>query len=370
MRYGWATLPNFIKKDNKMNFLDLTEQYKSIKKEIDLAIERVLESGCFVGGQEVNLFEKELAEFAGAKYGISVNSGTDGLYLSLRALGIGEGDEVITTPFTFFATAEAIANCKAKPVFADIDINTLNIDSLKVNITKKTRAVIPVHLFGRKAEIKNWGVPIIEDSAQAIGIKLSGDLACFSFFPSKNLGAYGDGGMIVTNNSELADKIRLLKNHGSDPKSKYLNLMLGTNSRLDSLQAAILSVKLKHIAEWNKKRTQIAERYNAGLKNVVKTPKDNGIFHQYTVLAERRDQLKVYLEQNKIPTMIYYPIALHLQPAFKYLGYKKGDMPGAELACEKVLSLPIYPEITKEDQNYIIKKINDFYGNSDYSLQE
>ena len=369
---------------NKIKFLDLSSQYKSIKKEIDKAIKRVLESNQFIGGDEVKEFEKEIAKFCSTKYALSVNSGTDALFLSLKALGIGLRDEVITTPFTFISTAEVIANCNAKPVFVDIDPKTFNINPLKIEekINKKTKAIIPVHLFGQMADMtrimriaRKYGLYVIEDAAQAIGAEYKNkkagtfsDLGCFSFFPSKNLGGYGDGGMVVSNNEELAEKIRLLKNHGSSPKEKYLNLILGTNSRLDTIQAAILRVKLKHLEEWSKARAKKAGLYTnqlGKLKELITPSIASGrthIFHQYTIRVNEqvRDKLNKYLSSQGIPTMIYYPVPLHLQPAFKYLGYKKGDFPEAEKASEEVISLPIYPELNKNDQNFIIKKIRTF----------
>jgi len=377
---------------DKIKFLDLIEQYKSIKREIDLALKRVLESGQFIGGEEVKSFEKEIAKFCKIKYAVSVNSGTDALFLSLKALGIKEGDEVITSPFTFIATAEIIANLGAKPVFVDINPETFNIDPSKIKkaITKKTKAIIPVHLFGRMAEMgeimkiaKKYKLLVIEDAAQAIGAEQQiaknkwqiagsiGGVGCFSFFPTKNLGAYGDGGMVVTNNKKIADKIKLLRNHGSYPKEKYLNLILGTNSRLDTLQAAILRVKLKYLSRWSKKRAQIASYYNKLLKGTgdiatpVIGPNRNHIFHQYTIRTKYREQLKKYLKEKGIPTMIYYPLPLHLQPAFKYLKYKKGDFPEAEKVAQEVLSLPIYPELRRKGQDFIIRKIKEFYEKED-----
>jgi len=388
-----------------MEFLDLTLQYKSIKREVNEAIKRVLESGQFIGGKEVENFEKEIAKFCGVKYAISVNSGTDALFLSLKALGIGSGDEVITTLFTFIATAEVIANLGAKPVFVDINPQTFNIDPSKIEkaITKKTKAIIPVHLFGQMADMdeiiriaKKYKLFVVEDAAQAIGAKIKfpisnfqfsnksqisksklkikwrmagsiGDLGCFSFFSSKNLGAYGDGGMVVTNNKKLAEKIRLLRNHGSSPKEKYLNLILGTNSRLDAIQAAILRVKLKYLKKWIKKRQEIANYYNQFLQGIgdIQVPEilldRTHTFHQYTIRTKNRDKLKKYLEKNGIPTMIYYPIPLHLQPAFKCLGYKKGDFPESEKASKEVLSLPMYPELSKKEQEFIVRKIKEFY---------
>ena len=368
---------------NKIKFLDLRAEYDSIKKEIDKAIKRVLENGEFIGGIEVEKFEKEFANFCNAKYAISVNSCTDALFLSLKALGIKDGDEVITTPFSFIATAEVIANLKARPVFVDIDPLTFNIDPLNIEkvITKKTKAIIPVHLFGQAADMdeimkiaKKHKLFVIEDAAQAVGdiykgknVGTIGDLGCFSFFPSKNLGAYGDGGMIITNDKTLDEKLRLLKNHGSSFKNKYENLILGTNSRLDSIQAAILRIKLKHLKKWTEKKKKAADYYSSKLQKVekIKTPfiknNRNHIFHQYTINAEKRDSLKKYLKNKGVDTMVYYPLLLHLQPALKHLNYKKGDFPKAEKTSKEVLSLPIYPEIKKEKLDFIIKKIRNFY---------
>ncbi|MDD5606514.1 MAG: DegT/DnrJ/EryC1/StrS family aminotransferase [Candidatus Pacebacteria bacterium] len=369
-----------------MKFLDLVAQYKSIKKEIDKAVERVLDSSIFIGGKEVEEFEKEVARFCGVKYAIGVNSGTDALFLSLKALGIKSGDEVITTPFTFIATAGVIVNCGAKPVFADIESSTFNIspESIEGLITPKTKAILPVHLFGQMADMdeimkiaRKYKLYVVEDAAQAIGAEYRskkagtiGDLGCFSFFPSKNLGAYGDGGMIITNNKKLAEKIRLLKNHGSSPKEKYLNLVIGTNSRLDALQAAILRVKLRYLSKWSRERAKKADYYNKNLKGVgdIIVPKINfgrsHIFHQYTIKTKLRDKLQQYLKEKEIPTMIYYPLSLHSQPAFKYLKYRQGDFLEAEKALKEVLSLPIYPELGKKDQDYIIQKIKEFFEKS------
>ena len=368
---------------NKIKFLDLVSQYQSIKKEIDRAIKRVLDNGVFIGGKEVEEFEKETAEFCGTKYAISVNSGTDALFLSLKALGVGFGDEVITTPFTFISTAEVIANLGAKPVFVDIDFATFNINCSKIEekITKKTKAIIPVHLFGKIVDMdkimkiaKKHKLFVVEDDAQSIGVKYKnkkagamGDLGCFSFFPSKNLGAFGDGGMVATNNNKLNERIRLLKNHGSSLKEKYKNLILGTNSRLDTIQAAILRVKLRHLLEWSKKRTEKASFYNEKLKNVgdivvpITDSNRNHIFHQYTIRTKFRDKLQEYLKEQDIPTMIYYPMPLHLQPAFKYLGYKTGDFPQTERAAKEVISLPVYPELSCANQKRIIKQIISFF---------
>ncbi|KKQ77138.1 MAG: Pleiotropic regulatory protein [Parcubacteria group bacterium GW2011_GWC1_38_6] len=383
----------------KIKFLDLNRQYKTIKKEIEKAIHRVLDVGNFIGGSEVESFEKEVAGFCGSRYALSLNSGTDALYLSLKALGVKSGDEVITTPFTFFATAEAIANTGARPIFIDIEKDSFNIDPQKIaeklaqlkklNKLKKLKAILPVHLFGQVANMgaimkiaKKYKIKVVEDAAQSFGAKIRlqvsssrfqekragaiGNVGCFSFFPSKNLGAYGDGGMVLTNDQNIAATINLLKNHGSSINDKYKNLIIGTNSRLDTIQAAILKIKLKHINEWNGKRIKIAQYYNKHLQGVIgiTTPSiDNNIFHQYTirVSSELRDKLASFLSKKGIPTMIYYFLPLHLQPVFKYFGNKVGDFPESERAAREVLSLPIYPELTKVEQDFILKKIKDFY---------
>jgi dTDP-4-amino-4,6-dideoxygalactose transaminase len=373
----------------KISFLDLTSQHNFIKEEIKVVIEKIIDKGEFIGGGEVKNFENSFAKFCKAKNAISVNSGTDALFLTLKALGIGKGDEVITTPFTFIATAEAISNCQATPVFIDIDADTFNIDVSKIEkaITKKTKAIIPVHIFGQIADMgeilkisKKYKLFVIEDACQAVGAELQmangewraagsiGDAGCFSFFPSKNLGAMGDGGMITTNNKKIAEKIRLLKNHGSSPKNKYKNLVLGINSRLDSLQAGILNIKLKYLEKQNVERKKIADYYSQNLKETqqVQVPfigkNTKHIFHQYTIKADKRDKLKKYLENHGVSTMVYYPLPLHIQPALKYLKYKKGDFLNTEEVSKKVLSLPIYPELPKKDQDFIIEKMKKFYN--------
>jgi dTDP-4-amino-4,6-dideoxygalactose transaminase len=369
-----------------MKFLDLTAQYKLIKKEIQFSLKEIIDRGDFIGGEKVDEFEKRFAAFCGVNHAVSVNSGTDALFLSLKTLEIGEGDEVITTPFTFIATAGAIVNSGAKPVFVDITPDTFNIGVSLVEkaITKKTKAIMPVHLFGQMSNMeklkricKKNSLKIIEDAAQAVGSEVIdkkrikagsiGDLGCFSFFPSKNLGAFGDGGMITTNDKKLADKIRLLKNHGSSPQEKYKNLIIGTNSRLDSLQASVLMVKLKHLKRWTKERVEKADYYSEKLRRIegIKVPvigeTTTHIFHQYTIRAKKRDKLQEYLKKEGVPTMIYYPIPLHLQPALKFLGHNNGDFPESEKAAKEVLSLPIYPELTKKDQDLVIGKVKEFY---------
>lgn len=364
-----------------MEFLDLKKQYQSIKKEINQAIQRVLNSGSFILGKEVEDFERELANYCGVKYAIGVNSGTDALLLSLMALEIGPGDEVITTPFTFIATAEVIALRGAKPIFVDINPKTFNIDENKIEsvITSRTKAIIPVHLFGQPLEMdkimkiaKKYNLYVIEDCAQAIGAQYQGkmvgnfgDFGCLSFFPSKNLGAYGDGGAVLTNNKRLAEKIKMLRVHGS--KKKYYHDLIGINSRLDALQAAILKVKLKYLNFWIKSRQKKAKIYNQGFAHikeiVIPSVAKNcqHVYHQYTLRVKNRNKLIKYLKQNSVPSIVYYPVPLHLQPVFKYLGYKKGDLPEAEKASKEVLSLPIYPELSRKEQNFIIRKIREFY---------
>lgn len=367
-----------------MEFLDLKKQHSQIAKEIDFAIKRVFESGIFIGGEEVSNFEKEIASYCDIKFAIAVNSGTDAIFLSLKALDVKEGDEVITTPFTFIATAEAIANCGAKPVFVDIDPITFNIDAKKIEdkITKKTKALLPVHIFGQMADMDKimklshkHKLSVVEDSAQAFGASYKGKMAgtighigCYSFFPSKNLGAYGDGGMIVTNSKKTAEKIKLLKNHGSSSKSKYKNLILGTNSRLDAVQAAILRVKLKHLNKWVEEKRKKADFYDKKLAMIKKIifPKilANNLhtYHQYSIrVPNKRNDLHNFLKLIGIPTMIYYSLPLHLQPAFKYLGYKHGDFPNSEKASKEILSLPLYPGLSQAEQKLTVSRIKRFF---------
>lgn len=353
---------------SKIPMVDLYTQYLSIKKEVYSILEEVIKKSSFINGEFVEKLEQEIAQFCTTHYAVSVGTGTDALYLSLWAVGIKPGDEVITTPFTFFATAEVIALLGATPVFVDIDPTTFNIDvsqiEAKVNI--QTKAIIPVHLFGLAADMdpiinlaKKHNLHIIEDACQAIGATYKntkvgslGTTGCFSFFPSKNLGAWGDGGMVVTNNRSLAEKIKILRNHGS--KRKYFNEEIGISSRLDALQAAILSVKLTHLEEWNNKRIKIAKKYNSLLSGIswIKPPeydetKCKHVFNQYTVLITngKRNLVQSKLLENGIASNVYYPIPLHLIKALSYLKYKKGDLPRAEQACEEVLSLPLYPEM-------------------------
>ena len=348
-----------------MNFINLDRQYQSIKKQIDKNIMAVTESGQFILGPKVKELEEKIAKLVGAKYAIGVNSGTDALFLSLKALDIGADNEVITTPFSFAATAEAIAVTRARPVFVDIKNETFNINPklIEKTITKKTKAIIPVHLYGQMANMnailkiaKKHKLYVIEDAAQALGAgNITGHAGCFSFFPTKNLGAFGDGGMVTTNNSRLAKKIKMLANHGQ--AKKYRHEFLGYNSRLDEIQAAILLAKLPHLNEWNEQRRKIASIYNSALNQNSKT-NNRHVYHQYTLRSPYRDRIIKKLTAAGIPTAIHYPIPIHLQPSFKYLGHKKGDLPVAEKAAHEVLSLPICPELNKEEINLITQTLN------------
>lgn len=360
--------------------LDLRTQYARYKEEIDAAIRRVVESGIFILGPEVSAFEEEFAAYCGARHAIGVASGTAALFLALKALDIGPGDEVITTPFSFFATASTIAHTGATPVFADIDPRTYNLDPKAVEqaVTSRTKAIIVVHLFGQPADMdplleiarahRLW---VIEDAAQAHGAEYKGqrvgsigDVACFSFYPTKNLGGFGDGGAVVTNNEEIAEKVRLLYNHGQDRKYHYS--LLGYGERLDALQAAILRAKLSHLDAWNEARRAAAHRYNALLAGTSVTlpheePHVRHVYHCYTIRTRRRDEAVAYLREQGIGVAVHYPIPLHLQPAFSYLGLKEGTFPVAEQAAREVMSLPIYPEITGEQQAYVVENLRKFF---------
>ena len=364
--------------------LDLRKQYHSIKPEIDARLREVLESSRFILGPQVKSLEEEIAGLCQVKHAVGVASGTDALELALRALGIKEGDEVITTPFTFIGTTEAITQVGAKIVFADINLDSYNIDPQKIRdkITSKTRAIIPVHLYGQPCEMdeiveiaRENNLFVIEDCAQAIGAEYKGrragsfgNIGCFSFFPSKNLGGYGDGGMIVTNNQEISEKIRMLRVHGS--KNKYFHLVQGRNSRLDEIQAGILRVKLKYLNKWNEQRRKKAKIYNeliakSNLAGKVIAPKTveqtKAVFHLYIARVKHRDELLNYLKSKEIFAAVHYPVPLHLQEVYKEAGYKSGDFPNAELAAREVISLPLYPDITEEQINLVVETIKDFY---------
>jgi dTDP-4-amino-4,6-dideoxygalactose transaminase len=365
----------------KVPSLDLKRQYKSIQEEINKAVLEVLANQSFVLGPFVESFEHSMAKYCHTKHAIGVSSGTDAILLALMACGVKNGDEVITTPFTFFATAGSIARLGAVPVFVDIDRFTYNIDVNKIApaINKRTKAILPVHLYGQCAEMdaildiaRANKLMVIEDAAQAIGSIYKGqnagtigNMGCFSFYPSKNLGGYGDGGLVTTNSSELAEFIKILRVHGSKPK--YYHSHIGINGRLDAIQAAILSVKLKYLNGWSEKRRLIASYYSEHLKGLpIRLPKIESynihIFHQYVIATSHRDELMKYLGQQGIETVIYYPLPLHLQKCFEDLGYKKGDFPESERASNETLALPIFPEITQKEQDYVIDHINNFFS--------
>ncbi|EEH96747.1 DegT/DnrJ/EryC1/StrS family aminotransferase [Clostridium tertium] len=386
--------------------IDLKAQYESLAEDLDKAALGVLSSANYIMGKTVTDFEKEFADFIGVKHAISVGNGTDALVLALKSMGIGEGDEVITTPFTFFATAETISAVGATPVFVDVDKETFNIDVTKIEekITSKTKAIMPVHIFGQSADMdeineiaKKHNLYVIEDACQAVGGKYKGrkigtlgDVACFSFFPTKNLGCAGDGGMIVTDNDEIAIIARALRTHGSGENGqkaynllnnieeeiktaegandtvynplKYYNYLIGYNTRLDAIQAAILSVKLKEIDSWNAKRREIVQLYNEALQNsdlVTPVARDynDHVYHMYILQSENREEVLTKLKEAGIATGVYYPVPLHLQKVYKNLEYKEGDMPVSEYLSHRTFAIPVYPELTKEQIDYIISKI-------------
>ncbi|MBV6623839.1 MAG: DegT/DnrJ/EryC1/StrS family aminotransferase [Rivularia sp. (in: Bacteria)] len=358
---------------------DNKQQYSTIAAEVSSAVLEVLSSGRYIGGPLVEELEKNLAAHTNVSECVGCNSGTDALYLALRAYGIGAGDEVITTPFTFVATCETISAVGAKPVFVDIDAATFNLDLQQVAaaITPLTKAIIPVHLFGQPVDMTSLmaiaqanNLLVIEDCAQSTGamwdkqkVGSIGDIGCFSFYPTKNLGGCGDGGAITVNNAEIAQKLRVLKDHGQ--KSKYHYEEIGVNSRLDSIQAAILLIKLRYLDSWNQQRQQIAARYHELLSQVpgIITPEElpggTGVWNQYTIRVEngKRDFLHNQLKEKGVNTAIYYPRPLHLQPVYQSLGYQPGQLPVAEQACNEVLSLPMFPELTQEQQERVVYSI-------------
>lgn len=361
----------------KIAFLDLKRQYKSIKKEIDTAVKGVIDRQYFILGEELKNFESEFSEYLKVKYTVGVNSGTDGLILALRALGIGKGDEVITQTNSFIATTLAITELGAAPVLVDVnpDDYQIDINQVKKAITKKTKAILPVHLYGNLCDIhelkkiaKTNGIFLVEDACQShgsfVGKKMTGsfgDIAVFSFYPGKNLGAYGDGGAVVTNSSKIYEKLLKLRNYGQT--IKYHHDTLGVNSRLDEIQAAILRVKLKHLNKWNKQRNQIAMQYRRLIKGYSFQdirPGNTSNYHIFNILCDQREKLMVYLSQMGIGTLIHYPIPIHMQKCYEYLGYKEGDFPVSENLAKKEISLPMYPELKKQEIEYIAKKINEF----------
>jgi dTDP-4-amino-4,6-dideoxygalactose transaminase len=364
----------------KVPLLDLKAQYASIKPEVDAAIAEVLESQHFILGPKVEQCEKAIAAYSSCSHGIGVSSGSDALLVCLMAENVGPGDEVITTPYTFFATAGAIARLGATPVFVDIDPETYNLDVSQIasKVTSKTRAIITVHLYGQMAEMdavmqiaEKHGLVVIEDAAQAIGAEYKGRRAgsighygCFSFFPSKNLGAAGDGGMVVTNDAERAEKVRVLRGHGSKPK--YYHKLVGGNFRLDAIQAAIVSAKLPHLDEWTAARQRNAKRYHqlfeeaglaVGLPAVVAS---RHIFNQYVIRVSGRDELQAHLQKSGIGTEVYYPVPMHMQECFAYLGYKAGSFPESERAAKETLALPVHPELTEPQARFVVDCVREF----------
>jgi len=388
----------------RVPLLDLKPQYQSLKKELDEVVLKVCESQYFIMGPELGKMENDLKIFLGCKHAIGVSSGTDALLLALMAIDIQPDDEVIMPTFSFFATAGVVARLNAKPVFVDADPITFNLDvnQIECKITKKTKAIIPVHLFGQSAEMdkviaiaKKYNLIVIEDGAQAISavykngkpVGTIGDIGCYSFFPSKNLGCFGDGGLIVTNNNELAEKLIIKRVHGAKPK--YFHKVIGGNFRLDTLQAAVISVKLPHLDSWSEKRRKNADIYtrnfiNSGLatesgviefdeNNRVLLPKaiykpealsdemkNYHIFNQFVIRVEKRDELRDFLSKNEIASEIYYPVPFHLQECFNYLGYKKGDFPVSEQIANTCVALPIFPELTEEQIKFVVSKIKEF----------
>lgn len=381
----------------KVPLLDLKAQYATIKSEVDRAITQVMESQHFILGPQVQECEKAIAVYSRCAHGVGVSSGTDALLICLMAEGIGAGDEVITTPYTFFATVGAIARVGAKPVFVDIEPATYNLNPAQIvsKITARTRAIIPVHLYGQMADMDaimevagKHNLIVIEDAAQAIGAERNGRRAgsighygCFSFFPSKNLGAAGDSGMVVTNDGQRAENLVRLRAHGSKPK--YIHKVVGGNFRLDTLQAAVVTAKLKHLDDWTNGRQRNAERYNrllgsSGLKVAGSSRyAGNGsadlflptveagrhIFNQYVIRTSRRDQLKAALHEKEVGTEIYYPVPMHLQECFASLGHRAGAFPESERAAKETLALPIYPELTDQQAEYVVQCIRDFFLN-------
>lgn len=364
----------------KINFVDLQRQNRIYLKQYTRIFKQILASASFILGHELEAFEKSFAKFCGTKYCIGLNSGTDALEFILKASNIGAGDEVITAPNSYFSSAMVVTKVGAKPVFADIDSHTFNLDpkQVKSKINSKTKAIIPVHLYGQPADMdpiiqlaKKHQLLIVEDCCHAPGAKYKGKLVpvtglgAFSFYPGKNLGSFGDGGAVVTNSLKLAGQIKQLRNDGA--AKKYYHQLIGYKSRLDNLQAAFLLEKLKHLRNWNQARIKHAQIYTALLKNIpqVKTPKvasySNHVFHLYVIEVTKRNQLQKYLQKKGISTMIHYPIPIHLQPAYKSLGHKSGDFPVTETKARKILSLPMFPELKLSEIRYVVRMIKEFY---------
>lgn len=370
--------------------LDLGQQYKLIQDEVSACVQAILASGRYIGGSIVEAFEQEFGQYIGVRETIACNSGTDALFLALRALNIGPGDEVITTPFTFIATAEMISAVGATPVFVDIDAQTFNLDLEQIHtaITERTKAIIPVHLFGQPVDMTrlmaiaaSYHLAVIEDCAQATGATWQGQkvgsighIGCFSFFPTKNLGACGDGGAVTTQDSTLAQRMRMIKEHGQS--SRYRSETIGMNSRLDALQAGILKIKLRYLDRWNQQRQRVAQRYHQFLYSLpeIITPQEivggESVWNQYTIRVQSvsnplnsdlkpRDHLRNYLQAQGIGSMIYYPIPLHQQPVYQNLGYQPHQLPIVEVVCQEVLSLPLFPELSSDQQDQVIEAIQE-----------
>jgi dTDP-4-amino-4,6-dideoxygalactose transaminase len=359
----------------KIPLCDLKAQYAGIQKEIDDAIQSVVSNTSFIQGKECRLLEQQFAAFSGAQYGVATSSGTDALHLALLALGVGPDHEVITTTHTFTATAEAIYHCGGTPVFVDIDPKTYNMDPIRLEskITKRTKVIMPVHLYGQPVDMdailavaERHGIAVLEDACQAHGAEYKGKrigsigtAACFSFYPGKNLGAYGDAGMITTNDKKLADWCAMMADHGRT--EKYSHDYIGYGKRMDTLQAAVLLAKLRHLEEWTTARRERAATYDRMLAGVIETPYQpewaKSVYHQYVIRVPNRDQVVNRMKEAGIGVGIHYPIPLHLQPAFRSLGHRKGDFPNAEKAADSVMSLPIYPEMTPEQQSYVVEQL-------------
>ena len=371
------------KQNIKVPLLDIPLSYKEVLADVEKNINAVIESGYFILGPVVEELEQKIVTYCEAKYAVGVSSGTDALLISLMAAGIKEDDEVITTPFTFFATASSISRLGAKPVFVDIEPDTFNIDTKQIeeNITRKTRAILPVHLYGQCVDMdpvldlaQKYNLVVIEDAAQAIGSEYKGrragsmgDYGCFSFFPTKNLGGFGDGGMVTMNSEELYEQVKILRVHGSHPK--YYHKMIGGNFRLDAIQAAVVLAKLKYLDKWTEKRRANAQTYNRlfkemGMTDSLTLPSEvipHHVYNQYVIrVKDKRDELRSFLGENNISTEIYYPLPLHLQDCYLSLGYKKGNLPESEKAADETIALPIFPELTTDQLEYVVATITHF----------
>lgn len=370
----------------RVPLLDLVAQHEPMREEIHGVLRRLVDSQRFVLGEEVERLEEEIAAYCGTKYAVGCASGTDALLLAMMVLGIGQGDEVVTTPYSFFATVSTIVRAGATPVFVDIDPKTFNLNVAQIEEVlkkhSKVKAILPVHLYGQVAQMDDLleiaarhGLPVIEDAAQAIGAEYKGrrvgsmgKIGCFSFFPSKNLGGYGDGGIMTMDDPAMAERLKSLREHGA--KQKYVHDEVGLNSRLDALQAAVLRVKLRHLDGWHEGRRRNAALYRELFKSknlpvVVPVEAEYStrhVYNQFVIRCEKRDELKAFLGERGVGTAIYYPIPLHLQPCFRYVGYKEGDLPVSEACAKDTLSIPVYGELTRDDIEYVVEQIAEFHG--------